>query len=238
MEIYQNKFTVDEHDVGYNGVCRASALMRYMQSAAQNQLTDNGMSYDLLRKRKRAFLLSRIKIEFTSDLFSGEPISAYTFPAESRGYGFMRFYQLMRDGVSVGRAVSVWALIDTDSRSLVRVNDFELGLKTYDALDLTLDRMIVPKSLEEVGKYKVTYADTDRNMHMNNTRYPDMYSEFLPLADKRIAEISINYLKEAPMGDTLTVTRGYFDGVYYFRTLRSDGQINSEARITLTDIKR
>lgn len=237
MEIYNNLLSVDVHDVDFNGVCRTSALMRYIQTAAQDQLTANGMSYDNLKKNKRAFLLSRIKMEFTDDIRAYEPLVAMTFPCDSRGYQFLRCYQLMRDGVSVGRAVSVWALIDTDSRSLIRVNDFELGLKTYDALDLTLDRMIIPKSLEPVGTYTVNYGDVDQNNHMNNTRYPDMYSTFLPLDGKRIETISINYLKEAPAGDTLTVMRACIDGVYYFRTIRSDGQVNSEAEIRLTDIK-
>ena len=71
---------------------------------------------------------------------------------------------------------------------------------------------------------------------MNNTTYPDMYSNFLPLENKRIAEITINYNKEAPAGDILTVYRGESDGVYYFRTVRGDGAVNSEAEIRLADI--
>ena len=69
--IFKNDITVDIHDVDYNGVARLSSLMRYIQSAAQNQLTENGMSYEDLRdKYHRAFLLSRIKIEFTKSLQS------------------------------------------------------------------------------------------------------------------------------------------------------------------------
>ena len=42
MEKFRKNLTVDIHDVDYNGVARASALMRYIQSAAQSQLTENG----------------------------------------------------------------------------------------------------------------------------------------------------------------------------------------------------
>ena len=236
MEIFKNSLSVDVHDLDYNGICRTSALMRYMQTAAQNQLTSHGMSYDELKKIRRVFLLSRIKMEFTAEIRAYAPLEALTYPCESRGYQFLRCHQLKREGISVGRAVSVWALIDTENRSLIRVNDFELGLKTYDIIDLPLDRMIMPKSLEEVGTYTVNYGDLDQNNHMNNTRYPDMYSNFLPLLGRRIESISINYLKEAPAADTLTVMRAYADGAYYFRTIRSDGIVNSEAEIRLTDI--
>jgi len=236
MEYFNTHLNVDIHDVDFNGVARTSALMKYIQSAAQTQLTESGMSYDELKLKKRVFILSRIKMEFTKTVRAYEPLRAVSFPCNSRGYSFLRCYQLLRDGEIIGRAASVWALIDTDTHALVKVNDFDLGLKTFDALDMPLGRIIVPKSAEKVGTYAVNYADTDQNMHMNNTRYPDLYSAFLPLSGKRIESITISYLNEAPMGDTLDVYRAYENGFFYFRTIRPDGKTNTEAEIKLCDI--
>lgn len=236
MEYYQRGLEVDVHDVDINGVARASALMRYLQSAAQYQLTDNGMSYDMLKRKRRAFILSRIKIEFTQPIRAYEHLRAITFPCESRGYSFLRCYKLKRDGETVARAASIWALIDTDTHSLVRVNDFDLGLDTYTPLDIAPGRIIMPAEMKEVGTYPVTYGIIDQNRHMNNTAYPDMYASFLPMDGNRISSISINYSNEAPMGDTLTVLSGKRDGIYCFKTLRSDGKINTEAEIELTKI--
>ncbi len=236
MKKFRTEITVDIHDVDYNGAAKASALMRYIQSAAETQLTLSGRSYDKLKESHRAFILSKIKMEFCDTVRAYEPLTAETFPCESRGYSFIRCYRLLRDGITIGRAVSVWALIDTETRELVRVKDFELGLETYDALDLTMSRIVIPKDIKPIGKYSVTYTDTDQNRHMNNTRYPDMYSNFLPLENKRIESIAISYLKDAPIGDSLTVERAECDGVYYFRTVRSDGAVNTEAEIHLVSI--
>ena len=236
MQYYRKNIEVDIHDVDFNGVARTSSLMRYIQSAAQSQLTDNGLSYDTLKSKKRAFILSRIKMEFTENVRAYEKLNAITFPCDSRGYSFLRCYSLERDGLTIGRAVSVWALIDTDTHGLVKVSDFELGLETYSPLDITLTRIAHPAEMLNVGTYKVEYGMVDQNKHMNNTVYPDMYSNFLPLENKRIKSISISYLAEVPAGDTLTVMRGFFDGSYYFRTVRSDGKINSEAEIQICDI--
>ena len=112
--------------------------MKYIQLAAQTQLTENGMSYDQLKEKKRAFILSRMKIEFTKTIRAFDNLTAVTFPCESRGFSFLRCYKLKSGGETVGRAVSLWALIDTDTHSLVRVNDFELGLETFEPLVLTL----------------------------------------------------------------------------------------------------
>ena len=236
MQYYKKEIFADIHDVDLNGVARTSSLMRYIQGAAQAQLTDNGLSYDTLKEKKRAFILSKIKMEFTEPVRAYDHLCALTFPCESRGYSFLRCYGLERNGITIGRAVSVWALIDTDTHSLVKVNDFNLGLETYSPLDISLTRFSMPADIAEVGKYTVTYSVTDQNRHMNNTAYPDMYSEFLPLEKKRIEGLSISYLNEAPSGEVLTVFRGYSDGFYYFRTVRSDGKINSEAEIKLTEI--
>jgi acyl-CoA thioesterase FadM len=94
------------HDVDFNGVARASSLMKYIQSAAQTQLTENGMSFDQLRSMNKAFILSKITIEFSETVRAYEPLTATTFPCNSRGYTFLRCYKLERDGITVGRAVA------------------------------------------------------------------------------------------------------------------------------------
>ena len=236
MQKFQKQLTVDIHDVDFNGVCRASSLMKYVQLAAQAQLTENGMSYDELKKNKRAFILSRMKIEFTRPVRAFENLTAITFPCESRGYSFLRCYKLRDAENTVARAVSLWALIDTDTHALVRVNDFALGLETFAPLDIPMGRFVIPCTLREAGKYLVVYGDVDQNKHMNNTRYPDMYANFIPLKDRWIREITINYQNEAPIGEELTVMVGSIEDTYYFRTVRSDGKINSEAEIRLAAI--
>lgn len=227
---------VDIHDVDFNGVCRASSLLRYVQSAAQAQLNEGGMSYGALKAMNRAFIISRMRMEFDAPVYPYEMLEAITFPCESRGFSFLRCYQLNRGGKPIGRAVSVWALIDTEKKSLVRVGDFPLGLPLLPPLDLAVSHFRLPAELCEVGTYTVTYADTDQNQHMNNTRYADMFAEFLPMEGMRIRSISISYLAEAPRGEVLRVFRCEKDGVFYLRTVRADGKVNSEAEIELAKI--
>jgi len=56
---FRTELITDIHDVDHNGVARMSSLMRYIQSAAQTQLTLNGMSYEQLRDMKPAVRLTR-----------------------------------------------------------------------------------------------------------------------------------------------------------------------------------
>ena len=233
---YRMKCEVDVHDVDFNGVAKTSSIMKYIQSAAQSQLTANGMSYDNLKAAKRAFIISRFKLEILRPLSAHTPLTAITYPCESRGYSFLRCYALECDGEIVAKAISVWALVDTESRALVKVRDFELGLETLPQNELILCAMKLPAMMTDICGYGVHYGDVDQNMHMNNTKYPNMYSNFLPLNGKMIRSIAINYSAEAQIGDKLRVQRGEADGYYYFRTVRSDGRVNSEAQIKLCDI--
>ena len=237
MVEYRLDGRVDVHDVDFNGMARASSILRYMQSAAQEQLTANGMSYDTLYKEhKRAFILSRLRLEIYSPLLAHMPFTAVSYPCDSRGYTFIRCHRLEAMGETVARAVSVWALINTETRELVRVDDFELGLPTVPFPELEPSRFRLPSVMREMGKYAVRYADLDQNMHMNNTRYPDMYANFLDMRGKRVRAITINYQKEAAISDELTVMGGFEGDSCFFRTVRGDGKVNSEAEILLADL--
>ena len=237
MQGFKRNIEVDVHDIDFNGVCRASSLLRYMQSTAQLQLNGNNMSYGQLQDMKRAFILSKIKLEFNAPVYAEDLLSAITFPCHSTGFSFLRCFQLKRGEETVGRGISVWALVDTSSRALVKVSDFNLGLNTYEPFEnLSIERIKMPSQIRVAGTYKVNYSDLDRNRHINNTHYPDIFANFLPLENMRISAITINYLHEAKFGEVLTVHMGERDGIYYFRTTLEDGRLNSEAEIEIANI--
>ena len=230
------KTLVDIHDVDFNGIAKTSSILRYLQSAAQSQLTENGMSYEKLKENGHAFILSKLRLEITRPIYAYTPITSISYPCDSRGFSFLRCYSLESDGEIIARAISAWALIDVNNRSLVRVNDFNLGLPTLPQNGLILTHTKMPSELIDIGGYGVHYGDVDQNMHMNNTKYPDMYSNFLPLNGRMIKSICINYSNEAVMGEKLRVQRAEVNGKYYFRTIKSNGLTNSEAEIELCDI--
>jgi acyl-ACP thioesterase len=94
--------------------------------------------------------------------------------------------------------------------------------------------------MTEVGNRKIMYSDIDYNMHMNNTRYPDMLCDYLSeMTDEsqayRVSALSLSYLKESRLGATLTVTRSERgeDGTVSVRTLNESGETCLEAVVGL-----
>jgi acyl-ACP thioesterase len=208
-------------------------MMRFFQSAAESQLAENGMSYDDLKEAKRAFILSRITIKILDECTIGDNLVASTYPTDSRGYTFLRCFGITRGGAPIAMATSAWALIDTESRGLIRVDGFPLGLNILPKHDLELGRFILPGEMQKVGIYTVGYGDIDRNRHMNNTVYPDVYMTFIPEENMRISEITVSYRSEAVIGEILTVFMSKNEDRIYFKTVKEDGTVNTEAEIKL-----
>ena len=201
---------------------------------------------ELYRNEGLGFLLSRIQLTVHKPIFAYEDITVNTWCTESKSYAFMRYFEILRGGDKVAEAMSTWALFDANAKTLVRGSDFKRDFPYDEAPDASRfpPRVRIPSSvvLDVVGERKITYSDIDFNLHMNNTKYPDMICDYLPdMTGKWVKEISVSYLKEAAFGDSLTVFRhpaelseGDEGEAYLVRTLRSDGETNIDAYIRLS----
>lgn len=248
---YEEIFEVNAHMTDADGICRASEVLRLLQEAANRQLEHRGPTEADLRAQGRAFLLSRISVSILRPLRAYEKVVTASWPCpSSRGFSFDRNYALdllAPDGsrTPAACAVSQWALIGTADKKLLRVEDGGVDYVHDEAVSAALPlRFRIPRDavLTEVGRKEILYSDADKNRHMNNTHYPDLYCDRLPMEGRRVSAFSVAFLSEAPLGDVLSVERTASpdaDGVYYFRTRRlSDGAVNTEAMVKLTEPER
>ncbi len=235
---FEWKNYVDIHDEDMNGVARASAVLRYMQSAAWEHMRVAGPSGKDLQEQGKAFIVSAIDLTIHTPIHAYQTLTAKTWACRPRALTFPRGYALYNeDGDAVAEAGSQWALVDLTTRSLLRPS--ELGAD-YEAEDevVRVSRFSVPhpEDMEMMGKYTVRYSETDYIGHLTNTRYPDLFTTFLPMKGKYVSHICIHFLHEAPLGEKLTVYCKKDGDRYLMLSMRSDGQINADAEVTLADI--
>ena len=144
-----------------------------------------------------------------------------TFTAESRAFGFNRYYRILRGDEVIAAADTTWALIDLNSRQLCKADAFDFGFEHEPSLDIGLPpRFRVPHTdeLELLGERRIVYSDLDYNMHMNNTRYADMLCDHMSLEDiPKIKGMSLSYLHEAAFGDVIKIYAKKSEGRYSFR---------------------
>ena len=216
-----------------DGVLKPGALLRYMQEAAANAMIADGPSYDELARRGLVFVISKITLSIYSDVHANDEITVETWATESVRASFNRAYRVLRGGIVVAEAASVWALLDTNRHRLVRVGDVELCYREDEPLDLDIPaKMHLPENMKLVGERRVSYSDIDRNRHMNNTAYADMICDFIFRSEiSRVIKMTISYVNEAPFGEELKVYVASDDDTHHIRTIREDGKVNIEAEV-------
>lgn len=235
---YTEKYTVKWHDTDASRRVRPSALVVYMQETANRQFVSAKRDLDKERDgAKVAFILSKISLDFLSPVYAYEEIEAETFTCESRGFSFNRGFRILRAGEEVARGASVWALVSLGDGKLLRADAYDVGFENEPIQETNAPlRIKMPKhdEFEFVGKRKTVYSDIDYNMHMNNTRYPDMLCDFMELADtEKICGMSLSYLGESALGDEIDVLRVKKENSYFFKTLNKDGKTLLEAQVIL-----
>lgn len=236
---FQKNYTVRWHDTGADRSVTPSRLVELMQETASLHCRSLGHDLDDLRDRDGlGFVVTRLSMEILAPLAAQDEITVDTWVPECVGLFFNRCYEIRRDGQTVARGVTTSALLDLRTRKFLRVSEFDFGFLPEPAIRLSDDiplrlRISADLPLAPVGSRRITCADLDYNLHMNNTRYPDMLADFLPdRIEKRVTSVVVSYLAEARYGDTLEVSCGTEDGsTFFLRASREDGTPVTEARI-------
>ena len=234
------RYRVTIHDTDVNNIASASAVLRYMQEAAHMQFETQHPTLSELRQEGKAFILSKLNMSVYQPIYGYDIITAETWPCESKGVSFNRCSRILRDGNIVAELSSVWALVDINTRKLLRVTDLDWDVTTEPPLELDYPaRIRIPKDIQLalVGERLILYSDLDLNEHMNNTNYPDMLCDYLPsMIGKRVISISISYASELHNGESVKMYVGENDGVYYIRVIKENGTVGAEAEIVLDEI--
>lgn len=234
--LFCENYEVRWHDTDAARELRPSALLAYMQECANHQFRDCAVTLDELRDRDGVgFILSRIAIDLLAPVHAYDEIELRTATCAGHGLSFPRRFEVLRGDTVVARAMSQWAMVSVKDRTLLRADRAPLafGDEPEIGTDAPL-RHRAPRELvfETVGERRIVYSDLDYNLHMNNTKYPDMLCDFLPDGNAvRVTGLSLSYFREAAMGDLLSVERAYDgNGVYYFRTKKGE-TVCLEARL-------
>ena len=244
---YTEKYTVKWHDTDARRNARPSKIVEYMQEIANRQCEASGLPLDKMRdERGLGFILGALSLRIDKSLHAYDEIEVSTWCRPARGFIFNRYFEIKAGGELAAEASSTWVLLDVAKKTIVRTDPGD-EMHSHFYYDEPIDpyslplKARVPRDAElyEVGTRKICYSDIDYNMHMNNTHYPDMLCDFLgEMTDGSglcVRSMSLTYVKEAALGDTLTVYRTNPDaqGQIFMQTKNSAGEVCLEASVTL-----
>ena len=240
------KFTRDTYMDTYNtDIARratAGGVLRQFNETATRNMAHFGPSYDDLLDSGRALMVSRMDIEILEPPLMEEPVQASTWPVLPKGAVIHRCYEISRDGKILARGSSDWALVDSESRRILRMTAETFPNYRYgDYVPLFDKKLHIDKetadAMEDAGVHRVTLRDCDCNGHVNNTYYADILCDLIPeLYDYEhhwVRSVRLHFAKEAPLGSEISIRRFKENNVYLFQTFLEDGSLNVECRIEL-----
>ncbi|MBI5083353.1 MAG: hypothetical protein HZB13_01995 [Acidobacteria bacterium] len=188
------------------------AICDVFQEAARSHATELGLGVADLHASSRAWILSRLALRVHQPPEPGQMVDVLSWPSRrTAGVRARREFEIRTvEDVLLVEACSVWLILDRVSRRPARL-PAELLQLDFPARDTAIDPLSIPEPTETAlftGAHKVHIGDLDENNHANNVSYVSwawnaLSAEFV--AAHTPAELHIEYLAEALLGDTVQI---------------------------------
>ena len=229
--IYRQNFLVDDLAVDCFGYLKPSMLLYYLQEVAGSHFSLLEDKHDPIAAKNLFWAVSRHRVQISRLPRLGQTVTVETWPMPTTRVAYPRAMAMYdSDGNVLARSISLWVLMDTQSRTMVLPGKSGVLVNgTQRGNELEVPKSLIPRELSGQCSRTVTYSLLDVNGHMNNTRYMDWVDDLLPAAfhaDHRAAEFTICYLSEAREGQQIRLNWG----------LSEDGVLQVDAHRQQADI--
>ena len=206
--LYSQNFKILTSSVDRFGRLKPAIMLSYIQEVAGVHGSALGASFEALAQRGLFWAIIRQKIQVTRMPEEGETIRLETWamPA-TRTYFPRSTVAYDAEGNEVFRSLSMWVLMDMESRSMVLPG--KSGVEVQGRLtgsELKAPGSLSLRNLAHTTPRRVGYSDLDCNGHMNNTRCLEWISDLLPSSfhENHVpGEIVVCYYAEGREGEIL-----------------------------------
>lgn len=192
---------------------KLSTLLGFAVAVAGADYDARELPYETLRALGQVFLLSRMTLHVHQVPRLGDILTVTTWEDGIRGVHMCRGCTMTdQEGNLRVSARSHWILVDPENRKILRPSAFTA--RKIQSAGLPLDcpdcrKVLMPREgLEHLGQRRVVWSDLDGNGHVYSGNYGGIFWDYLP-ADLQTAafrQFTVNYHKEAVLGETLELT--------------------------------
>lgn len=205
------RYDIIQRDADFTNACTHISLMNHILQAVGDDADLNGFGIKDLNVGNCSWVISRMCTEFGRRPAQGETVAVRTWVSEVGRFMTTRNMEVT-DGAGrvVARTVTQWAVIDIDTRHAVDIRahiDYK-GAVSDEPSPVPAPARIARLDCDPVAEKTVVYSDTDFNRHMNAMKYIEWMIDGLPvdeLVSGRLRRIDINFLKEAVLGQRLSL---------------------------------
>lgn len=204
--MYSFNSRVRYSEIDHHGTMTLPGLINYFQDCSTFQSEDIGLGLEVLKERKKAWILSYWQVVIERFPKMGEQITVGTFATEFKGlYGNRNFIMDDAQGKRIAYANSIWVFMDTQKGRPAKPGEEDIvPYGTEPALEMDYEgrKIHLPEISESLPSFPVRKYHIDTNEHVNNCQYVQMALEILP-DDMKIHQLRVEYKKSAVLGDVI-----------------------------------
>lgn len=210
---YTEKFKVRISDLDYKKEVSLNSIMKYFLETAFKHEDFLIESRQGEKVENYAWVIYKWIVNLDETACLGESLKVNTWLSKVDRFLLDRSFELINEkGKRIAKAKSVWNMVNTESRSLMRIpKEMELAEQVVDMDFFPKDRKLsdIDDGLESSREERevLTY-DVDANNHMNNLSYLQKILDSIPfdlLKDNRIRSAEIIYKRELLPKEKFTV---------------------------------
>lgn len=210
--VYGKEYEIHYYEVNFRQEAIITSIVDFLGDVATKQSEELGVGIDYLKENNLAWVLYKWNITMYKYPSYGDKIMVKTCPCSMRKfYAYRQFEILNSKGETLGKADSIWFLINTIKRRPIRVSEdlYKFyGLDSNDESVLEIENIEKPSNITSEKSFNVRYSDIDTNNHVNNANYIAWTLETVPLEvvlNYTLKNIKVTYEKETTYGETIRV---------------------------------
>ncbi len=175
-------------------------LFHLMEQASTDHVHALNLEQGQEKGRTLFWVLNRMRVELQAMPQAGQAIQIVTWPNEANHGLYPRQYQIRSEtGELLLRAVSIWTLMDSQTRKMVHCSELAGRLWWADEQDMPLPQSIKPMQTQKTIRRLARPEEMDQNRHINNANYVRWLEPLLPegyALEHRLRTFQINYVAE------------------------------------------
>lgn len=212
--MYSFESRVRYSEIGHQGTMTLPGIVNYFQDCSTFQSEDIGLGVEVLKERKRAWVLSYWQVVVERSPRMGERIKIGTFASGFKGlYGYRNFLIDDEGGSRIAYANSVWVFMDIEKGRPARPSEEDIlpyGEEPPLEMEYEERKITLPENRENLPSFPVRRYHIDTNEHVNNCQYVQMALEQIP-AERPVRQLRAEYKKSAVYGDVIYPKVSYAD---------------------------